>query len=114
MSFEIDLTKSDGMNVTGIQGCVMWQMDDTVETTLKALAGQMVLYALLDAFCGQMDPPILKITMPCGEVYTYDTLEDIPRETVMCRCGNPHHRVVDVRVQRPVHGGSSTSSGGLN
>ena len=34
------------------------------------------------------------ITMPCGNVVSYKTFEDIPRQDTPCPCGDPKHWLV--------------------
>lgn len=36
----------------------------------------------------------IHVTMPCGEQYLYETVQDIPEEPVDCRCGDPEHHVI--------------------
>lgn len=36
----------------------------------------------------------MHITMPCGEEYLFETVEDIPEGSVECRCGDPEHHVI--------------------
>jgi hypothetical protein len=36
------------------------------------------------------------LIMPCGESYTFNSVEDIPKTTTKCRCGNPNHYIVKI------------------
>jgi hypothetical protein len=38
--------------------------------------------------------PVLKIKMPCGNLYEFNTREDLPMETLMCNCENLKHVVI--------------------
>ncbi len=38
--------------------------------------------------------PFVTINMPCGQVLTYQTFEDIPTEDVPCPCGDSNHIAV--------------------
>ena len=37
------------------------------------------------------EPPLLRITMPCGEVIQWESFDEIPSESIVCSCGNPSH-----------------------
>ena len=43
----------------------------------------------------------LTIEMPCGEVATYETLEDIPLVDTPCPCGDPDHWSVRWMIWMP-------------
>lgn len=34
--------------------------------------------------------------LPCGEVYEYATIDDLPTSTTACRCGDPDHLEVEI------------------
>jgi len=44
----------------------------------------------------------MTVVMPCGVVVTYNSLDDLPRETTHCPCGNPSHILVKVENVPPV------------
>lgn len=42
--------------------------------------------------------PYLAVTLPCGERYIVETLEDFPVEDVVCSCGDKDHYFIKHEV----------------
>src|SRR6185503_20016144 len=40
---------------------------------------------------------LLAIEMPCGNVLSCKSADDIPRQDTPCPCGNPHHWLVKIK-----------------
>ena len=38
----------------------------------------------------------IEVTMPCGSVTTWKAREEVPDTTLMCPCGDPMHKVLEV------------------
>jgi len=54
---------------------------------------------MLDEIDNYFERPVypIEITMPCGSKTTWKSREEVPRETVvMCPCGDPGHKIVEV------------------
>ena len=44
----------------------------------------------------------MTVVMPCGFTISYNSLDDLPRETVLCPCSNPAHILVKVEQTPPI------------
>lgn len=51
---------------------------------------------LKDAPTGTCSPEgtFYKVTMPCGEEYVFNTIHDLPTDTLLCLCGDRSHVVI--------------------
>ncbi len=42
---------------------------------------------------------IISIKMPCGSIVEYKNLYELPNYDVMCPCGNPNHKILELTTE---------------
>lgn len=77
-----------------------WIPDDELEPDRDAFTGisvfcREILVAMLQDGDRDLRFPVLKIGMPCGNEYIFECREDMPEKTLVCKCGDPKHIVIE-------------------
>lgn len=86
---DIGLLQANVTKVSGIE-LRMTRALQRFSITPRDLLLSSIIHGGLDK-----DKPLLRIELPCGEVVSYQTKDDLPDGTVICPCGNPGHYMVD-------------------
>lgn len=46
-------------------------------------------------------------TLPCGNTYSVDSVEQLPQDNLPCPCGDPKHWFVRYEVEKPMMKGAA-------